>query len=107
MSVTTEWMTVWRKGARVLSEDSLDKLMEHCKNEDYPQPDKTLTIYAFPGIAYGGLRQNGDGTFQGTGILQPCAHPIRLKSKNYEALAKALATGFPVRCAYCLKEQEM
>lgn len=109
----TNWAVLWAPPAnsihhdpRPLSDAELATLLT-TENKDYPALDKTLTYFAYPGVATGYVRENNDGTFQGTGILAPCAHPIRVKAKTYEALEWAFSAALPVKCAYCLKEIEL
>lgn len=109
----SNWAVLWapprgsiHHDSRPLGDAGLARLLA-TDNKDYPEPDKTLTHFAYPAIATGYVRQNNDGTFQGTGILSPCAHPIRMKAKEYGALAWAFSTGLPIKCTYCLKEIEL
>ena len=109
----SNWAVLWapptnsiHHDPRPLSNAGFSKLLA-TENKDYPQLDKTLDYFAYPAIATGCVRQNTDGTFQGTGILGPCAHPIRVKAKTYGALEWVFSTGLPIKCAYCLKEIEL
>lgn len=101
------WETFWRPGARRLSDEQLDKILEGCTNTDYPKIMTPLVVLSYPSIAFGGTRMNMDGTFQGTGVLNPCAHPIQLRAQTLEALEWVMATGLPVRCSYCIAEAEL
>ncbi len=51
-----------------------------CTNYDMPEIPEPLVYLAYPGISVGITRLDTDGVATGTGILMPCAHPIRIKA---------------------------
>lgn len=99
-----EWITVWRPGAKRLSERAIDRLLANCTNNDYPQTDKPLEILAYPAISFGATRVDASGVASGTGVLYPCCHPIRIKGRNIQWLNYIMGGGLPIHCSYCVKE---
>lgn len=101
------WKEYWREGATKLSPKQMDTLLAFCTNYDMPEISEPLVYLAYPGISVGITRLDTDGVATGTGILMPCAHPIRIKAKDAETIQMIMAKGFPVRCGYCIAEAEL
>lgn len=105
--MNTTWSKEYSRPGTKLTRAQVDMLAASCTNYDMPEIPEPLVYLAYPGISVGITRLDTDGVASGTGILMPCAHPIRIKAKDAETIQMIMAKGFPVRCGYCIAEAEL
>ncbi len=97
-------ITVWRHGARRLSEDALDKMLAECTNYDLVEASGPVTLIAYPGIISGASRLVNWDEAIGSAVLFPCAHPIQMKASNADAINRVIGNALPIRCGHCMRE---
>lgn len=102
-----DWVIEWvpKDSRNVLGNAAVDRVVQGATGHDMVEADKPLQVLVYPHIISGAGRLLPDGSADGTAILYPCAHPVRLRARTMEAVLSFINHGTPLWCQKCGEEQ--